>query len=260
MTVTTVIKKNTYLDSVSLMSISTSASALLGVRQAFVAIATAMNKSVLENLDLLTPEVQEAEIADLFIVAVTAGGADVDDVLAPIEQLLARKPPVGDDETVTYRTVGAAAQADPAANIAVIAVNGAYAAREARKALENDLHVMLFSDNVPVAAEVALKKLAHKKGLLMMGPDCGTAIIGGIGLDFANAVRRGSIGIVAASGTGAQEVSVRVHSLGGGVSQLIGTGGRDLSSDVGGIMMIDGIRALAADPHTSVIVLAWIHR
>jgi succinyl-CoA synthetase alpha subunit len=140
-------------------------------------------------------------------------------------------------------------------NLAVISVNGAYAAREARAALENDLHVMLFSDNVSVDEEIALKTLAHEKGLLMMGPDCGTAIINGTGLCFANAVRRGPIGIVAASGTGSQEVSVRIHELGGGVSQLIGTGGRDLSAAVGGIMMIDGIRALAADDQTRAIVL-----
>jgi succinyl-CoA synthetase alpha subunit len=137
----------------------------------------------------------------------------------------------------------------------VIAVNGAYAGREARKALENNLHVLLFSDNVPVEEEVALKELAHEKGLLMMGPDCGTAIINNVALCFGNAVRPGSVGVVAASGTGAQEVSVRIHDLGAGVSQLIGTGGRDLSEQVGGIMMIDGIRALAADPATSVIVL-----
>lgn len=114
---------------------------------------------------------------------------------------------------------------------------------------------MMFSDNVPVEEEIALKALAHGKGLLMMGPDCGTAIINNVALCFGNAVRPGTVGIVAASGTGSQEVSVRIHALGGGVSQLIGTGGRDLSAEVGGVMMIDGIRALAADPKTEAIVL-----
>jgi succinyl-CoA synthetase alpha subunit len=253
--VTAVIKKNTYLDSVSLMSISTKANGIDGVDQAFVAMATAMNKGVLENLDLLTPELRNAASGDLMIVAVTGDDVDVEEKMAAIEELLVRKAPTGPGADIVHRTIAAAVEADPKANLAVIAVNGSYAAREAHKALENDLHVMLFSDNVPVDDEIALKALAHAKGLLMMGPDCGTAIINGTALCFANAVRRGSIGIVAASGTGSQEVSVRIHALGGGVSQLIGTGGRDLSAEVGGVMMIDGIRALAADEDTAAIVL-----
>ncbi|MFM9370501.1 acyl-CoA synthetase FdrA [Streptomyces sp. Da 82-17] len=255
MTSTAVVKKNTYFDSVSLMAISTKANGLDGVEQAFVAMGTEMNKGVLADLGLLTPALEAAGNGDLMVVVETGEGADPDAVLAAVEELLARKTPAHDDAKVTHRTIAAAAQHNPAANLAVIAVNGAYAGREARKALENGLHVLLFSDNVPVEQEIALKQLAHDKGLLMMGPDCGTAIVNNVGLCFANAVRPGSVGIVAASGTGSQEVSVRVHALGAGVSQLIGTGGRDLSEEVGGIMMIDGIRALAADPATSVIVL-----
>ncbi|MDQ2758221.1 MAG: acyl-CoA synthetase FdrA [Actinomycetota bacterium] len=255
MTVTTVIKRNTYLDSVSLMSISTKANDIDGVDQAFVAMATQMNKGVLESLDLLSPELRNAGNGDLMIVAVTGDAVDVEEKIAAIEELLVRKAPTGPVADIIPRTIAAAVEADPKANLAVIAVNGSYAAREARKALENDLHVMLFSDNVTIDDEVALKVLAHEKGLLMMGPDCGTAIINGTALCFANAVRRGSIGIVAASGTGSQEVSVRIHALGGGVSHLIGTGGRDLSVEVGGLMMIDGIRALAADDDTAAIVL-----
>ncbi|MRH29026.1 acyl-CoA synthetase FdrA [Microbacterium sp. SYP-A9085] len=255
MSVTTLIKKNTYVDSVSLMSISTRANDIAGVEQAFVAMATEMNKAVLSDLDLLSPELADAGGSDLMIVAVTAPDVDRDQTLAQIEALLARRGPVGDEAASPPRTLGAAVASDPDANLAVIAVNGAYAAREARAALENDLHVLLFSDNVSVDDEIALKTLAHEKGLLMMGPDCGTAIINGTALCFANAVRRGPIGIVAASGTGSQEVSARIHELGGGVSQLIGTGGRDLSAAVGGITMTDGIRALAADDQTKAIVL-----
>ncbi|NUR86112.1 MAG: acyl-CoA synthetase FdrA [Nonomuraea sp.] len=251
MSVTAVVKHNTYFDSVSLMSISTRANGLDGVKQAFVAMGTDMNKEVLAGLGLLTPELREAGNGDLMIV-VEGGGQDV---LEQIEQLLVRKAPAGGPSAVSYRTIGAAVAGEPGANLAVIAVNGAYAAREARTALNNGLHVMLFSDNVPVEQEIALKRLAHERGLLMMGPDCGTAIIDNVALCFGNAVRPGDVGIVAASGTGAQEVSVRVHALGGGISQLIGTGGRDLSEQVGGIMMIDGIRALAADPATEVIIL-----
>jgi len=255
MAVRAVIKKNTYFDSVSLMSISTRANAIDGVDQAFVAMATEMNKGVLRSLDLLAPEVVEAAAGDLMIVVVTPDGVDADPAIASIEELLTRRSPGGEASEATVHTVAGAVAAHPDANLAIIAVNGAFAAREARKALENGLHVMLFSDNVSIDDEIALKSLAHERGLLMMGPDCGTAIINGTGLCFANAVRRGSVGIVAASGTGSQEVSVRVHDFGGGVSQLIGTGGRDLSAEVGGRMMIDGIRALAADDQTRVIVL-----
>ncbi|MCQ4207466.1 acyl-CoA synthetase FdrA [Streptomyces longispororuber] len=255
-TTTAVVRKNTYYDSVSLMSVSTKANALDGVDQAFTAMGTEMNKGVLDNLGLLTDELKAAESGDLMIVLVAEDGADTQALLAGIEDLLTRKAPAsaGGGE-VTYRTITSAAEGIDGANLAVIAVNGAYAAREARKALDSGLHVMMFSDNVAVEDEIALKQLAHDKGLFMMGPDCGTAIINNVALCFGNKVRPGNVGIVAASGTGSQEVSVRVHALGGGISQLIGTGGRDLSEQVGGIMMVDGIRALAADPATDVIVL-----
>jgi FdrA protein len=194
------------------------------------------------------------------IVMESEPAADAGAAYAELERLLTAKAPgggAGADGAPErrYRTLATAAAETAGANLAVIAVNGAYAAREARTALEAGLHVMLFSDNVPLEDEIALKRLAHDSGLLMMGPDCGTAIIGGVALCFANAVRPGNIGIVAASGTGSQEVSVRIHGLGGGVSHLIGTGGRDLSAEVGGLMMLDGIRALQDDPRTDVIVL-----
>lgn len=257
MSITAVVKKNTYFDSVSLMSISTRANQLPGVEQAFVAMGTEMNKGVLSNLGLLTADLGAAGTGDLMIVVEAGEGADHAALLSEVEELLVQKAPSarGGADTVTYRTVDSAARAIPEANLAIVAVNGAYAGREARKALENGLHVMVFSDNVPIEEEVRLKQLAHSKGLFMMGPDCGTAIINNVALCFGNAVRPGTVGVVAASGTGAQEVSVRIHALGAGISQLIGTGGRDLSEQVGGIMMIDGIRALADDPGTSVIVL-----
>ncbi|MBO9521539.1 MAG: acyl-CoA synthetase FdrA [Nocardioidaceae bacterium] len=255
MTTRVAVRANTYVDSVTLMAVSTRANELDGVTEAFVAMATEMNKRVLADLGLGAPALEAAGPGDLMLVVTVADGTDADATLAAVEALLERRRPERDEQARAPRTLDAAVAAVPEANLAVVAVNGAYAAREARKALERDLHVLLFSDNVPVAEEVALKRLAHERGLLMMGPDCGTAIINGVALCFGNAVRRGAIGIVAASGTGAQEVSVRIHDFGGGVSQLIGTGGRDLSAEVGGVMMIDGLRALAADPATEVIVL-----
>jgi len=123
------------------------------------------------------------------------------------------------------------------------------------QALKAGLHVMLFSDNVPLAQEIALKKLARARGLLLMGPDCGTAIVNGVPLAFANAVNRGDIGIVAAAGTGLQEVSSLISNQGAGISQAIGTGGRDVKKEVGGIMFLEGLKALIQDAATRTIVL-----
>ena len=258
MSVKIVIKPNTYFDSVSLMSISTRANKLDGVEQAFVAMATEMNKGVLKNLGLLTPELEQAKNGDLMIVINGKSGVDNEQLLAEIEELFNTKAQSGSHEA-RYATIASAKKHIPESNLAVISVNGLFAAREARQALQNDLNVMLFSDNVSVEDELALKQLAHEKGLLMMGPDCGTAIINGAALCFGNAVRRGNIGIVGASGTGSQELSVRIHEFGGGVSQLIGTGGRDLSEKIGGLMMLDAIGMLENDPQTEIIVLKWMH-
>ena len=139
--------------------------------------------------------------------------------------------------------------------MAVVSVAGRYAGQEARTALEHGLHVLLFSDNVPLEEEIALKRLAGERGLLCMGPDAGTAIINGVALGFANAVPRGSVGLVSAAGTGLQGVTCGLARAGAGVSQAIGTGGRDLSEAVGGQTMLAGLRALQEDPGTGVIVL-----
>ncbi|MEH7375182.1 acyl-CoA synthetase FdrA [Neobacillus drentensis] len=255
MTVKAIVKENTYFDSVSLMSLSTKANQIEGVEQAIIAMGTEMNKEVMKNVGLITPEVEEANSSDLIIVVNAANLEICESAFISIDELLTKKDTSTEKGEVKYSTIASAAQGIPEANLAVIAVNGAYAPREARKALENNLHVMLFSDNVSIEDEIELKKLAHEKGLLMMGPDCGTAIIGNVALCFANAVRKGSIGIVGASGTGSQEVSVRIHEFGAGITQMIGTGGRDLKEEIGGIMMLDGIKALEDDEATKVIVL-----
>jgi FdrA protein len=255
MAVKVLIRKNTYFDSVTLMALSTKANQLAGVEQAVVAMGTEMNKGVLRNVGLLAPEAEAAGVGDLMIVVKAANDDRCGQALDEVQALFNQRGKAQGGAGATYATLESAARHVPEANLAIISVPGEHAAREARKALERDLHVMLFSDNMSVADEVALKNLAHDKGLLVMGPDCGTAILGGVGLCFANVVRRGNIGIVGASGTGSQEVSVRIHDFGGGITQLIGTGGRDLSEQVGGIMMIDGLRALAADEETKVIVL-----
>jgi FdrA protein len=153
------------------------------------------------------------------------------------------------------RTVGEAARLLPEANVAVVSVPGPYAAIAAHSALTAGLHVLLFSDNVSVSDEVALKRRASGLGRLVMGPGAGTAMLGGVALGFANAVGAGPVGVVAAAGTGAQEVMTLLDHWSIGVSQVIGVGGRDLSAEVGGLMARDAVRALDADPGTEVILL-----
>ncbi|MFD0826714.1 acyl-CoA synthetase FdrA [Neobacillus sp. M.A.Huq-85] len=255
MSIKVLFKKNTYIDSVSLMTLSNRANDIDGVEQAMIAMGTDMNKEVIKNIGLNTPEIEGANSGDLMIVVKAATNELCESAFIQIEELFTKKNKTKDTSEIKYSTIPSAAKGNPDANLAVISVSGAYAAREAKKALDNDLHVMLFSDNISLDDEIKLKTLAHEKGLLLMGPDCGTAIIGDVALCFANAVRKGTIGIVAASGTGSQEVTVLIHNLGGGITQLIGTGGRDLSEEVGGIMMLDGIKALEEDEATKVIVL-----
>jgi succinyl-CoA synthetase alpha subunit len=175
------------------------------------------------------------------------------------ELLQAKTTGGGDDETAgrhePLTSIQMAVAHDPAHNLALISVPGDYAAAEAMKALRLGMDVMLFSDNVSIEQERILKTFARDRDLMVMGPDCGTAIVNGIPLGFANVIRRGPIGVVGASGTGTQEVTVRTHQLGSGVTQVLGTGSHDLSSAIGGISMLHGLAALDADPATKVIVL-----
>lgn len=248
------VRKNTYYDSVTLMALTQKLAARPGVEEAVAVMGTPMNKELLAGVGLLTPEAAACGPDDLVVAVRAASEAAAADALASFAG--AATGSAGEKKAAgAYATLEAAVRHLPGANLAVISVPGAYAAREARAALNQGLHVMLFSDNVAIEDEIALKRLAHDKGLLMMGPDCGTAIVNGVALCFANAVRRGGIGVVGASGTGTQEVTVHVYRLGGGVSQVLGTGGRDLSAAVGGIMMLDGLAALGRDPDTSVVVL-----
>jgi len=248
------VRKDSYYDSVLLMSVTQALKGLSGVEDAAVAMGTPPNRALLGAQGYAGPELDAAGPNDL-VIAVRGQADTPGRVEAELERLLADRRPAGADADVRPVSLGAAVRAHPDAGLVLISVPGGHAAREARRALALDRHVMLFSDNVPLADEVALKRGALARGLLMMGPDCGTAILNGLPLAFANAVRRGSIGIVGAAGTGIQEISSVVHRLGGGISQAIGTGGRDLSDAVGGLMTRFGIQVLAADPRTQVLVV-----
>jgi len=256
MTVIGQIKKGAYFDSVTLMTVGREVTAMDGVTDAAVVMGTAENKAILAASGLLTPELESAGDTDLLIAFSIEDAALADSVTAAIEAGLARTR-VQSGEAAAFRpkSLSSAVEVLPGANMAIISVAGRYAGDLALEALDHNLHVMLFSDNVSVEQEVAMKKHARDKGLLVMGPDCGTAIINGVPLAFANVVPRGNIGIVAASGTGLQEVSCLLAHEGCGVSQAIGTGGRDVKEAVGGIMFIEGFKALVADDATQVILL-----
>lgn len=246
------ILKNSYFDSVTLMSTTVSIKKDLDLAELVMFMGTEMNKDMIKSVGLYHLEMDHAEPNDL-IIACTLNHENSlwsDEV---IKRLSSRKQTSSQKERSLTTIHQAKEHFDT--NIAVISVPGIYAAHEAFKALEEDMHVMLFSDNVSIEDEVALKKLGNEKDLLVMGPDCGTAIINGKGLCFANQVNRGTIGLVAASGTGLQEVTVIIDRFNGGITQAIGVGGRDLTEQVGGIMMLKGIDALDHDPETKVIVL-----
>lgn len=251
-----VVRKNSYHDSVTLMALSGKIKSVPGVMEAVVSMATALNKDLLQSVGLWSESVANAAETDL-VLAVRADDSQTCQQAVDSAISLLAKRTSGAAGTTRLRpsSIYSAVARMPEANLAVISVPGRFAAREAEKALNRGLHVMLFSDNVILEEEKRLKELAHGKGLLMMGPDCGTAIINGVGLCFANAVRAGNIGVIGASGTGLQEVTVCIDRLGGGISQAIGVGGRDLQETIGGVMMLDAIAALSADPKTDVIVL-----
>lgn len=253
----TQVRRSDYFDSVTLMLVAKALLELAAVEDAAVVMATPANKEILAAAGLLTPDAAAASADDLVIAVRTADDVSAQQALQRADELLvaSRQRQGSSGGTRRHRSLAATLQDHPSANLVVISVAGPFAAAEARTALENGRHVMLFSDNVPLAAEIALKRLAADRGLLCMGPDAGTAIINGVGLGFANAVPRGPVGIVGAAGTGIQGVSSALARLGTGVSQAIGTGGRDLKHDVGGMTMQQGLDALQADPQTSVIVL-----
>ena len=254
------LKPNTYRDSVALMVLTGALSETDGVLQASVMMATPANVEILQATGLFAPAFAAAGPNDLCIAVEAADDAAVQVALARADELLtaaggkAGGPGSAGGPAWQPRTLRRAVQARPDANVALISVPGEYAALEARAALMADLHVFLFSDNVSLVDEVALKQLATERGLLLMGPDCGTTLIGGAPLGFANAVRRGPIGVVGSSGTGLQEVTSLIHRFGSGVSHAIGTGGRDLYAEVGGRTFLAAVDALAADAETRVLV------
>ena len=210
------------------------------------------------NLEVLAAYGADAQATpgDL-VIAVEAQDAYATEALAWAESELSARAPEGGGGRPKHRarSLAVAARELDGANVALISVPGEYAALEAHRALSSGMHVFLFSDHVPLASEVELKRRGAELGLLVMGPECGTAMLGGIGLGFANVVRPGSVGIVAAAGTGAQESACLLDAAGVGVSHIVGVGGRDLSAEVGALMFRAGMHMVAADPGTDTLLL-----
>ncbi|MBT9167859.1 MAG: Succinate--CoA ligase (ADP-forming) subunit alpha [Syntrophomonadaceae bacterium] len=249
------VKKDAYYDSVFLMQVSQELNEIEGVTEAVVAMGTPHNKELLASRGFLDQALDCASANDLVVVVKGAGKGVFGRVWRRLEELLHPKCEAEETREFQPGSLDGALQGASGVNFALISLPGAYAGVEAKKALARGLHVMVFSDNVSLEEEVELKKYAQEKGLLLLGPDCGTAIIQGYPLGFANEVKRGNVGLVGAAGTGIQEVSTLIDRFGGGISHALGTGGRDLSEEVGGLTMLQGIAALAKDPFTKVLVV-----
>ncbi|HEY9292727.1 MAG TPA: acyl-CoA synthetase FdrA [Microlunatus sp.] len=251
-----VIKPNQYSDSVSLMLLSKKLTDLDGVDQVSVMMGSPANREILAATGFDGPELEQAGPGDLVVGVIAQTDEAVDQVLDRIDdELNAQNATRRSDRVQGVRSLGRALTKSPDAELALVSIPGDHVASQVDALLDANLDVMIFSDNVAIDDEVRLKTKARDRGLMVMGPDCGTSSLAGIPLAFANSTRSGSIGIVGASGTGTQEVMIQIDRLGGGVSHAIGLGGRDLSSEVGGITCLQAMAALDADPNTDTIVI-----
>ncbi len=253
----TIVEKGSYHDSVVLMLLTNEISALEGVKKVSIMMATPANKDIFKQSGLDTKELMEASANDMVVVADVDDDAMLDVIMEKTAEFfkaqMADKAGAKEDESA--KSWERALTLLPDADMAVISIPGAYAALEADRALDEGLHVFMFSDNVTIEDEKRLKEKAHEKGLLVMGPDCGTGIVQSVPIAFTNSVSPGSIGIIGASGTGIQELTCIIDRLGEGVTNAIGTGGRDLSVEVGGITMMDTIDAMEADEAVKVMIV-----
>jgi FdrA protein len=248
------IRSGAYYDSVVLMHLQRSLASLPGILDAGVVMGTKANKEILSQTGMLAAEAQVAAADDLVIVVQAENDAAAQAALGTVDELLAERRGAL-EEDYRPKTLESAVQMLPDSRWVLVSVPGRYAAGVSREALRLGKNVFLYSDNVSLEDEISLKQTAADEGLLVMGPDCGTAIVNGVGLGFANRVRQGTIGLVAASGTGLQQVSARIHQLGGGITHALGTGGRDLSEAVGAVTARQGLDLLSRDPDTHIVVL-----
>ncbi|MEM3186358.1 MAG: hypothetical protein QXQ39_06735 [Conexivisphaerales archaeon] len=243
-----VVKKGMYRDSMRLLKITEEVKKMRGIVDASIVMGTPTNKELLDIAGLLTKEAKDAGESDMIISVLMQDNVNFQDIINTISTLIEGEVKPASKEK--FSSIEEAFQALPDAKFAIVSIAGEYAFPVVKELLDKGLHVQLFSDHVPLKDEVELKKYAVQRGLFLLGPGAGTSIIGGIGLGFANAVKRGDIGIVAAAGTGLQEVSSILSNIGSGISQGMGVGGGDVKDGVGGIMSLAAIHALEEDPAT----------
>jgi succinyl-CoA synthetase alpha subunit len=248
-----VIRKNQYYDSVFLMTVNRRMSEVKGVQQTAVLMGSPANKKLLVDINIQDARIDAAKPNDLIVAVIAKTPAIVENVLGRLDEWLDAIQE--NSPSISVKTLEDGLTIKPGANLAVISVPGEYAAREAKKSLEAGLNVFLFSDNVSIEDELELKQFAATRGLIVMGPDCGTSLIGGVGVGFANVVRRGPIGAIGAAGTGLQEFTSQVHNAGSGISHAIGTGSHDLSESINGLTTLAAMDAMEADHQTRVIAL-----
>ncbi|MDR2390471.1 MAG: hypothetical protein LBE84_02165 [Planctomycetota bacterium] len=255
--VSSVVKKDLYRDSIFLMKLSSQASRESGVEMVSAMMATDRNKDLFTESGLMTPEIAAAKPNDLAIV-IRGDENRVEAAIALVTRLLDEEPERRNQGSAADRipaSLRQARRADPGLNLALISVAGDFARYEAAEAIALGMDVMLYSDNISLEDELSLKRFAQKRGRMVMGPDCGTAIIDGTPLAFANRVRKGPIGAVGASGTGLQEVTCLLDRMGVGVGQAYGTGGRDLKDAIGGIATLAALDRLGGDPAVEALVI-----
>ena len=249
---------DSYIDSVRLLEATRAMRSALGADWAWAAMATPANLEVVAQEGFIEG-LDGTSANDLILVVRAAGEDEADAALRAGREVLfdAARPGSSADGAAATRpaNLDEALATVPGANVAIVSVPGPYAALEAHKALTRDLDVLLFSDNVPLEDEIALKTRARAEGRLVMGPGAGTAVLAGVGLGFSNRVTRGPIGVVAAAGTGAQETMTLLDRWGSGVSHVIGVGGRDLSAEVGGLMAEAAMEALDRHAGTELTLL-----
>lgn len=253
----TVVKKGSYHDSVVLMLLTNQISTIEGVNKVSIMMATPANKDIFRQSGLDTEELMESTANDMVVVADVNEDSLLDTIMAEVDEFFKKQSTANEGKkgAESVKSWDKALAKMPDADLAVISIPGAYAALEADRALDEGMNVFMFSDNVTIEDEKSLKEKAHKKGLAVMGPDCGTSIIQGVPVAFTNNVTPGPIGIIGASGTGIQELTTIIDRLGEGVKNAIGTGGRDLSKEVGGITMLDMIDAMEGDDSVKVLIV-----
>lgn len=255
MAIASIIKKNHYQDSLKLMQLSRKLSALPGIKKASAIMATEANLKMLREAGLIRELPPSAGANDLIVAVEAESDSKAREALDSLDSLVSRAGASGPASAGPEKSLDSALNVFPGANLAFVSVPGEYAKLECAKAIEKGMHTFLFSDNVTIDEEIELKKRASARGLLVMGPGCGTAIINGTGLGFANVINKGPVGVIAAAGTGMQEVTSLLSNLGSGITHAIGVGGRDLSEAVGGIMTLDALGILGGDENTKVLLV-----